>query len=88
MAAGRSLANKPDSAKLGETELTIDYTIPELIHSIELVQRQVRIQWSTSHRKGAPLAKGNREESVDWNLRMCYVCQRTDRQLQLPETGT
>ena len=44
MAAGFNLANKPDSAKLGEAELTKDYTIPELIHSIELVQRQVRIR--------------------------------------------
>jgi hypothetical protein len=54
MAAGLNLANKPDSAKLGEAELTIDYTIPELIHSIELVQRQIRIQWPTIHKRGAP----------------------------------
>jgi hypothetical protein len=40
MAAGFNLANEPDSAKLGEAKLTIDYTIPELIHSIELVQPQ------------------------------------------------
>lgn len=45
MAAGLNLANKPDPANWARpTELTIDYTIPELIHSIELVQRQVWIQ--------------------------------------------
>jgi hypothetical protein len=60
MAAGFNLANKPDSAKLGEAELTIDYTIPELIHSIELVQRQVRIQWSHySRERSVLLAEGN-----------------------------
>lgn len=52
MAAGRNPANKPDSAKLGGAELTIDYTIPELIHSIELAQRQARIQRSTIQGKG------------------------------------
>jgi len=54
MTAGFNLANKPDSAnsaKLGKAELTIDYTIPELIPSIELVQRQVRIQRSRCSQK-------------------------------------
>ncbi|PTQ81878.1 hypothetical protein C8R21_10759 [Nitrosospira multiformis] len=46
--------------KLDEAELTIDYTIPELIHSIELVQRQVRIQWSHySQERSTPLAEGS-----------------------------
>lgn len=40
------------------TELTIDYTIPELIHSIELVQRQVRIQWSHYSQKRSAAGEG------------------------------
>lgn len=83
MAAGRNLANKPDSAKLGETELTIDYTIPELIHSIELVQRQVRIQWFTIHRKGASSGEG--EPRGIWGLESTDVlCVSTNR----PTTAT
>jgi hypothetical protein len=78
MAAGFNLANKPDSAKLGEAELTIDYTIPELIHSIELVQRQMRIQESHYSQRGAFRSQRGTER----NLRLAptdVLCVSTNR---------